>query len=86
MNEHTILVAFTVEGESKADAEGTLLYRLSNLNRNMVTSFWVAEDDRIDRSDCDSAVFVTPGFQPEASQLLHHWGMTPACNVIPNKE
>jgi hypothetical protein len=36
-----------------------------------LTSWWIAEDDRIDRSDCDSAVFVNPGGQAQASRILY---------------
>lgn len=45
-------------------------------------SWWVAEDDRSDGSDCDSAVFVEPGNQAIASLLLHAARLTPANNVV----
>jgi len=45
-----------------------------------VESWWIAEDDRIDGSDLDSAVFVSPGRQQTAYQLLHDTGLTPDCN------
>jgi hypothetical protein len=38
-------------------------------------SWWVANDQRFDRSDCDSAVFVTPGCQEEARKLLRGHGL-----------
>lgn len=38
-------------------------------------SWWVANDLRFDRSDCDSAVFVTPGKQAEARELLRKHGL-----------
>lgn len=37
------------------------------------TSWWIAEDDRSDRSDCDSAVFVPNGMtQAEAKAVLEN--------------
>jgi hypothetical protein len=45
-----------------------------------VESWWIAEDDRVDGSDNDSAVFVSPGRQQAAYQLLHDTGLTPDCN------
>ena len=39
------------------------------------SSWWIAEDERSDRSDCDSAVFVPMGRQAEARALLRAAGL-----------
>lgn len=44
-------------------------------------SWWVAEDDRTDGSDNDSAVFVNMGDQPAASRLLHNFFLTGKWNI-----
>lgn len=96
MPEHVILVAFSVEAPTREGAETVLLNELprpgtervinlalpSDARIATIWSWWVAEDDRRDGSDNDSAVFVTPGNQHAASSLLHAAGMTPAHNVI----
>lgn len=72
-NEHTFLVAFTVEESDRGVAEHTLhdLLNLVRFPESPVTSWWVAEDDRHDGSDNRSAVFVPYGMtQDEASRLL----------------
>lgn len=84
--EHIILVAFDVSGTSRADAERRLTAMLpkpsdDNPPRGL-DSWWIAEDDRHDGSDNDSAVFVHPGAQADASALLYINGMTPGCNVV----
>lgn len=73
--EHTFLVAVTVVGlHHREQAQAALMARLSRATvRNDpvgIGSWWIAEDDRADRSDNDSAVFVKPGAQAEAHQLL----------------
>jgi len=40
-------------------------------------AWWMAEDDRSDRSDNCSAVFVNPGGQYQALLLLEEEGLTP---------
>ena len=89
MPEHTILVAFTVEAGTRAEAHGRLGAALQcadtiDLSRsfNGITSYWVAEDDRQDGSDCDSAVFVHPGAQHKAASVLHAAGLTNNCNIV----
>lgn len=39
-------------------------------------SWWVANDERFDRSDCDSAVFCAKGKQKEARQVLAARGLS----------
>lgn len=38
-------------------------------------AWWVANDQRFDGSDCDSAVFVTKGNQSKARALLREHGL-----------
>lgn len=92
MTEHTILVAFTVEAEHRDLAHLHLMEKLPQVeasqwpgrpSKSTLTSWWVAEDDRQDGSDSDSAVFVSPGFTRRASIVLAAAGFTPALNVVP---
>lgn len=87
-NEDTIIIAFDVSG---SDREAMMrhvhkvvqgLFRKSSTRyakdgSAVLEAFWIAEDDRCDGSDNDSAVFV-PFFydgsamsQEKATQLLH---------------
>lgn len=80
MKGHTFLVAFVVEHDgTREEAEHLLtmaLPRPQGLGRDdmpgndWLDCWWVAEDDRHDRSDCDSAVFVPMGTQDEIRQHL----------------
>ena len=88
MTEQVILVAFTVDrAETVKDAQEALTRRLHPLLNSQdpnspITSWWVAEDERYDGSDCDSAVFVNPGDAPAASRILAAHGLTPDYNVV----
>ena len=66
--EQTILVAFNVLALTREGAEKYLLRRLPIPGGAL--SWWIAEDDRHDGSDNDSAVFVPLGRQHEASTIL----------------
>lgn len=79
--EHVILVAVVVDHDgSREEAELWLHERLNEPAFRMQThavtggpyvdSWWIAEDERHDRSDLDSAVFVVPGQQVEARNVL----------------
>jgi hypothetical protein len=72
MPEHTILVAVTVEAPTKAEAERLLYQHLPHV-KGAVTSWWIAEDDRQDGSDCDSAIFVPRGSQDDLNEHLRMW-------------
>lgn len=91
MPEHTYLIAVTVEAHeqhSRAEVERALYPWLPQPHTRLhqvdavVDSWWVAEDDRQDRSDNDSAIFV-PYRGPvddraaldegEREQLLEEW-------------
>lgn len=86
MTAHTILVAITVTDRlwpiSRQEAEEFLYPQLpapevqSPGVSTVVDSWWVAEDLRFDRSDCDSAVFVKPGNQAAANALLREHGLS----------
>lgn len=89
--EHIILVAFSVTAPDRAQAENLLTMSLpqprdltSTHSATTVTleSWWVAEDDRQDGSDNDSAVFVTPGQQERAARLLYGFDLTPRHNIV----
>lgn len=64
---HTFLVAIEVEADddlTRADAERYLHGRLPDrggITPLTVASWWIAEDDRLDGSDNDSAIFVPKG-------------------------
>lgn len=81
-SEHTILVAFCVNGDSIKDAENKLMALLPdpNIGRDL-EAWWIAEDERHDRSDHFSAVFVNKGQQWLAAKILHAFGLTDACNI-----
>jgi hypothetical protein len=88
MAEHTILVAFTVEAEDRFEAHAFLPYEMPKPKgadfarpTQQITSWWVAEDQRQDGSDNDSAVFVNPGRQAHAAAVLAELGMTGVWNI-----
>lgn len=71
--EHTILVAFTVYAPTREDAQSRLMRLLPQPSRDGIgtlDSWWIAEDDRVDWSDNDSAVFVPLGSQLAAARSL----------------
>lgn len=81
--EHTILVAFSVKSGSRTEAMAEIYKVLPNVpEHEKLVCWWIAEDDRMDNSDEDSAVFVTPGNQESASFLLRIMKQTPKHNVV----
>lgn len=76
MSEHVILVAITVEADTRERAL-TLVERFipRTSEANYVEDWWVATDDRLDGSDRDSAVFVKAGLQADAHRYLEFAGM-----------
>lgn len=83
--EHVVLVAFEVTAGSRTEAEVRLTRALQSVlekNGGPAESWWVAEDDRHDGSDNDSAIFVHPGSQWEAATILRKHGLTEQWNVI----
>lgn len=92
--EDAILVAVTVQGRTRAERLAALMEWLPDVGSNDdyprghetgITSWWIAEDDRTDGSDNDSAVFVDPGKQSHASRVLLNRGLTQAWNVVTQK-
>lgn len=81
MTEHVFLVAITVESDgTREEAERRLHDALPDTNQphhHGVTEWWIAEDDRRDGSDNDSAVFVPMGAQTEIARFLFTRGLTP---------
>jgi hypothetical protein len=84
--EFVFLVGLQVRGDTRAEAESNLMHFLPRPTSaeapSPVECWWIAEDDRNDRSDNDSAVFVDPGAQPLASSLLFALGVAGSCNVV----
>ena len=82
--DHIILVAFSVSAPSRTAAHTALVYRLPRPQAtptSPILAWWVAEDDRHDGSDLDSAVFVEPGNQQLAYQHLVRLGLTGEHNL-----
>lgn len=74
--EHTILVAFTVYAPTWEQAQARLMRQLPSPDHpgvDGIDSWWIAEDERYDGSDNDSAVLVPMGrqafFQGEVSVI-----------------
>lgn len=86
MSEHIILVAFEVDADNRIHAEQVVRTAMPIPGRQHVfgslESWWVAEDDRHDGSDNDSAVFVRPGNQNRARAVLFAEHLTDVHNVV----
>lgn len=61
--EHTILVAVTVYAPTWEAAQAKLMLNMPKPGVDGIDSWWIAEDERYDGSDNDSAVFVPIGTQ-----------------------
>lgn len=89
MQEHVIQVAVVCAAPDRRTAHEHVQRSLprpvgytDDTTEPAIDSWWIAEDDRTDGSDCDSAVFVSPGNQALASTLLQAVGLTPHHNVV----
>lgn len=70
-DQHIVLVAFDVFGLSMEEAQVRLARGLENvIDRGLADSWWIAEDERYDGSDNDSAVFVPKGSQTAFARLV----------------
>lgn len=83
MSEQVILIAVQVEADTR-EAAGNFVHDMLETREDHPNwiAYWTAEDDRVETSDCDSAVFVKPGYQSAASQLLNEHGLTDNVNVV----
>jgi len=79
-----LMVAFDLRGRSAEDVHywlqermphGDSEYEDANRGEIRLDSWWVANDERFDGSDCDSAVFVSMGNQKAARALLRANGL-----------
>ena len=68
---HVVLVAFEVEGTDVKDAQTNLMAALPRpWYTRGIECWWIAEDERYDGSDNDSAVFVPVGMQAVTTNLI----------------
>ena len=69
-----VLVAFEVDADDMEHAQQQLMNKLLPIApfprnvSNWLECWWIAEDERYDRSDLDSAVFVPPGTSQEQAR------------------
>lgn len=69
----TFLVA-VVAHEEKDVHDFLLASRLGPAHEDsLIDCWWMAEDDRQDGSDCDSAIFVPRGSQSDFAQMVRTW-------------
>jgi hypothetical protein len=73
--EDVILVAFDVSGSDRVDMQDRIIELLVKrfnpyMNAKGIDSWWIAEDDRVDGSDNDSAIFVPMGAQALIRSML----------------
>lgn len=70
-----LMVAFDISGPSRTVVEAFINNHMPSVEEEHPTgvnldSWWIADDDRLEHGDCDSAVFVKKGCQEEARELL----------------
>lgn len=84
MSQHVILVALIVDPDitDRAAAHAAVQAALPRPGTGGIEAWWVAEDDRRDGSDNDSAVFVNPGSQERAARVLRAAWLTEECNLV----
>ena len=78
--EHVVLVAMTIESDkdfegAQREAMPFLVNLLNSKNPDSpIIEWWIAEDERYDHSDLESAVFIPAGIdQREARELLEFY-------------
>lgn len=87
MEERIVLVAFQVKSGSQMHAQTLLMQELAAVNLVQDTTspgvvcWWVAMDERYDRSDNDSAVFCTVGQQLMSQAALIEIGTSGPYNL-----
>lgn len=76
--EHTLLVGVSMHGATREQAMERLMLLLPTPTVDSgVEDWWLADDDRVDGSDRDSAVFCKTGHQREATAMLRKVGLAP---------
>ena len=78
MPHHVVLVAVEIDSDQAATLEEAQELLIEHVLPHYpdanpytpVTGWWIAEDDRVDGSDNDSAVFVPKGWQESAAQFV----------------
>lgn len=78
-----LMVAFDLKGRSAEDVHQWLMNEMpvtgDHYSRHYgdinLDSWWVANDERFDGSDTDSAVFVKKGQQKAGREALHSYGL-----------
>lgn len=74
-----LMVAFDLSGNNAQEVHEWLHAQLPAGDESYgdihLDAWWVANDERFDGSDCDSAVFVTKGNQKAARKLLRAHGL-----------
>jgi len=76
--EHVFIVAFVVNGTSRDATQDALIGLLADRmlgpsTDEVIDSWWVAEDDRRDGSNCESAVFIPGDFPSGCDQASARW-------------
>lgn len=80
--EHCVIIAVTVRANTPQQAARAVYDAMPVItSERPITSWWHADDARWDGSDNDSAVFVTPGNQAHAADILVMHGLTGAWNI-----
>ena len=83
---HVVLVAIQVGTESWTEAQEQVMWLLKDVVHDEesevnIECWWIAEDDRFDGSDNDSAVFVHKGMKKIAYNTLEKLGITGPWNL-----
>lgn len=79
---HVVMPAGAPVGDTRKEAEWQMMQALGEMldrareSGSPVEAWWIAEDDRNDGSDNDSAVFVRMGDQAMAADLLAATGLS----------
>jgi hypothetical protein len=93
--EEVILIAIQATGEDREDIMRNVMAVLPHSGDPRpgmglgtdsdfgIECWWIAEDDRSDGSDCDSAIFVHKGLQRFASKILAAFDFTGKGNITP---
>lgn len=83
MGHQVRLVGFIVDADTPQKADEILKRALPEIRDTVepIDGWWIAEDDRTDGSDNDSAVFVFVGSQEDSYRLLLANGLSGSYNI-----